>query len=76
MLPCLLSMILNTNTMEIKKINKRQLLDNVMLVRVNDQQKTLIQKSAKLNKVPYSEVLRNAINDFFKVDENEEDQSN
>ena len=55
--------------MEIKKIHKRQLLDNVMLVRVNDQQKTLVQKSAKLNKVPYSEVLRNALNDYFKVQE-------
>ena len=55
--------------MEIKKISKRQLLDNVMLVRVNDQQKTLVQKSAKLNKVPYSEVLRSAIDDYFKVEE-------
>ena len=73
MLPCLLSMILNTNTMEIKKIHKKQLKNNVMLVRLNDQQQTLVKKSAKVNQVTYSQVLRSAINDYFKVDENEED---
>ena len=73
MLACLLLIRLNNITMQIKKIPKRQLKNNLLLVRVNDQQNTLIKKSAKVNQVTYSEVLRSAITSYFEINDNNEE---
>ena len=55
--------------MELPKIRKNQIKSEIYALRLNPNQKELIKKSAKMNEVPYSVVIRSAINSYFKIDD-------